>query len=88
MRAPCHRNDDAALILFQGKLIKMSAAEIAENRQNADNEADLQTRRVQTGVRKNAIVVQNSAKTLFAIAIPSRETGFYRPEKVFDLRGN
>ena len=57
-------DDEAALKLFQGKLIKSPA-----------------------GIKKS-LLVYNEAKTLFALAIPSRETGFYRPEKVFDLRNS
>lgn len=79
-------DDDAALILFQGKLIKMSAAQIAAAREGSGEDEALGVRRAQLDVRRNAVVVHNAAKTLFALAIPSRETGFYRPEKVFDLR--
>ncbi|HEX9996535.1 MAG TPA: tRNA pseudouridine(55) synthase TruB [Abditibacterium sp.] len=64
-------DDDAALILFQGKLIKSPQNPIASS---------------QSAMTSKSILVHNAAKTLFALAIPSRETGFYRPEKVFDLR--
>jgi hypothetical protein len=81
-------NDDAALILFQGKLIKMSAQDIAQARESVAIDSALQMRRTQVISPKNSVLVHNEAKTLFALAIASRETGFYRPEKVFDLRGN
>lgn len=79
-------NDDAALILFQGKLIKMSAQDIAQARESVSVDSALQMRRMQVISPKSSVLVHNTAQTLFALAIPSRETGFYRPEKVFDLR--
>ncbi len=84
-------NDDAALILFQGKLIKLTPAIIAqerldEHKDDADAAKTLQKRRIRFVSPKNSVMVRNAANTLFALAIPSRETGFYRPEKVFDLR--
>lgn len=74
-------NDDGALILFQGKLIKSpKPGELAPSEGG-------EVQRALAQPPKNSILVHNAARTLFALAVPSRETGFHRPEKVFDLRG-
>ncbi|MBW3637035.1 MAG: tRNA pseudouridine(55) synthase TruB [Armatimonadetes bacterium] len=80
-------SDEAALTLFQGKLVKAPQPRLLEGyKEDSDAWKRLQTRRVQTGALKKSVMIHDTAKTLFALAIPSRETGFYRPEKVFDLR--
>ncbi|PQV64038.1 tRNA pseudouridine55 synthase [Abditibacterium utsteinense] len=87
----CARNtvesDEAALTLFQGKLIKAPQINRLEGyKEDSDAWKQLYTRRAQIDSPKNSVMIHNAAKTLFALAIPSRETGFYRAEKVFDLR--
>jgi tRNA pseudouridine55 synthase len=73
-------NDDGALTLFQGKLLKSPKPGELSNSENG------QLQREHAQPPKNSILIHNGAKTLFALAVPSRETGFHRAEKVFDLR--
>jgi tRNA pseudouridine55 synthase len=77
-----YENDDATRSLWHGKLA--TAPKPEELTPQTDEK--LQTRRVHTESPKNSLVIHNAAKDVFALAIPSRETGFYRAEKVFDLR--
>lgn len=83
-------NDDATISLWHGKLAatpkpnEISRLQLVED--NPDAYKTLQTRRMNMESPKNSLVVHNTAKTVFALALPSRETGFYRPDKVFDLR--
>ncbi|RYG69688.1 tRNA pseudouridine(55) synthase TruB [bacterium] len=74
-------NDDGALTLFQGKILKSpKPGELGSVDEGEEQRAQVQP-------PKNSILIHNEAKTLFALAVPSRETGFHRAEKVFDLRG-
>jgi tRNA pseudouridine55 synthase len=75
------QNDDGALTLFQGKLLKSPKPGELAISENGE------AQRAQVQPPKNSILIYNGAKTLFALAVPSRETGFHRAEKVFDLRG-
>lgn len=69
-------SNEGALTLFQGKLIKTPVlSDATQLSGSAHSQAPAKT-----------ILIHNEAKTLFALAIPSRETGFYRADKVFDLR--
>ncbi len=83
-------DDEATSALLQGRLIRAPQLSFSLSREEYEKDALaykwLQTRRMHLEARKNSIVIHNAAKTVFALAIPSRETGFYRADKVFDLR--
>lgn len=84
-------DDEATLRLWQGKLIAAPELELREAKKVEKDWHEFM-RRFKTsflsGAPHETALFHNAQKTLFALAIPSDVSGFYKAEKVFDLRTN